>query len=62
LDFIEEALASKEADKMAGSNRKILIHCRMGRGRSMSIAAAYLMRFKKMTFNDALDYLTSKND
>jgi len=50
LEFIDKALKLKQ---------KILIHCICGQNRSASVAAAYLMISKKITWEKATDLIYS---
>ena len=36
---------------------KLLVHCQMGKSRSVSIVIAYLMKFMRMKLNDAYTYV-----
>ena len=38
----------------------VLCHCQMGRSRSVTIVAAYLIRYKNMTTDEALAFIKSK--
>ncbi len=41
---------------------KILVHCWAGSSRSATIVIAYLMWIKKMSFNDALNFVREKRE
>ncbi|CAG8505659.1 11233_t:CDS:2 [Diversispora eburnea] len=51
-DFIHLALEQE--------NGTILVHCQLGISRSSSIVIAYLMKYQKMSFEDAYKFVTSK--
>jgi dual specificity MAP kinase phosphatase len=41
-------------DQVLKQNKKIFVHCKNGHGRAPTIVIAYLIRFKKMDFEQAL--------
>jgi Dual specificity phosphatase, catalytic domain len=51
LPYIHERL-------LCGKN--ILIHCSAGKSRSVTIVAAYLIKYKGMTYNDAMNLIEEK--
>jgi len=53
IQFIDEALRK---------NGKIFIHCMQGKSRSASIVCAWLMKTRKMTSSQALEFVHSKRD
>lgn len=40
-------------------NRNVLVHCKMGLSRSVTVILAYLIKYKKMSFDDAYEYVKS---
>ena len=42
------------------NNKGMLVHCIFGKSRSASIVAAYLIKYKKMTTEEALRFIKSK--
>ena len=42
------------------NNKKILVHCYAGRSRSVSIIIGYLIKYHKMTYNEAEQLIKSK--
>lgn len=42
------------------NNRKVYVHCRNGHGRSPTLIAAYLVRYKKMSVEDAMAFIKEK--
>ncbi len=47
-------------DFLIKRNIKVYIHCKNGHGRSSTLFIAYLMKIKKMSFDEAFDFLKSK--
>ena len=47
-------------DDQLTDGRTMLVHCAKGRGRSATVLAAYLMRTRGMTFDEASELLHSK--
>ena len=39
---------------------KCLVHCSSGKSRSVSVLVGYLMKYKKMKMNEALDYIRTR--
>jgi predicted protein tyrosine phosphatase len=46
--------------EQVGQGRTVLVHCAKGRGRSATLLAAYLMREKGMSFDQAVTLLESR--
>lgn len=57
---IEEAIDTIAS--LVSSNSRILVHCHAGRSRSVCIVAAYFMRHRGMTQDDALDFVRGKRE
>ena len=51
-----------ECLKFMKGEEKILVHCWAGSSRSATIVIAYLMWTKKMSFNDALNFVHEKRE
>lgn len=51
VDFIQ---------KQVEEGRTVYVHCAKGRGRSATLVAGWLMRYKNMMFEDARDFMISK--
>ena len=58
LEDIEVLLPVIHKNLMEGKG--VLCHCKRGRSRSASIVAAYLVKYKRMTVDDALEFIKSK--
>jgi predicted protein tyrosine phosphatase len=41
--------------------QNVLVHCRMGLSRSVSVVIAYLMKYENKSYDDAYDFVKSKN-
>lgn len=46
--------------KELGNGKGVLCHCHFGKSRSATIVAAYLIRYRNMTTDEALNYIKSK--
>ena len=44
------------------NNKVILVHCTAGSQRSCTLIAAYLMKYKKFTYQKAIDYICKKRN
>lgn len=42
------------------NNKRVYVHCRNGHGRSPTLVAAYLMKYKNMSSNEAQMYIKKK--
>jgi predicted protein tyrosine phosphatase len=47
-------------DRALQANGRVFVHCNQGRSRSVTLAAAYLMRYERKTVAQALETITSK--
>mmetsp|Transcript_5676 Transcript_5676/g.6157 ORF Transcript_5676/g.6157 Transcript_5676/m.6157 type:complete len:202 (+) Transcript_5676:206-811(+) len=47
-------------DKVLSDNGVILVHCRAGQCRSVSVVLAYLMRYKDMTYSESVTFLKAR--
>jgi len=43
-----------------GNGKNVYVHCRNGHGRSPTLVAAYLIKFQKMSVDDAIDLIEKK--
>lgn len=64
---MEEKLQAKDVDDAVdfieqnrSTGKSVLVHCRMGRSRSVAIVLIYLMKHARMTLKDAQDLLVRK--
>ena len=58
---LSREILDKATDFIHFAHSPVLVHCFAGVSRSSSVVIAYLMRFRKMTFQQASDYLTDKH-
>jgi protein-tyrosine phosphatase len=49
-----------EIHELVGMQKKVLVHCLAGVQRSPAVVACYLIKFHKMTPNEAIEYIKSK--
>jgi protein-tyrosine phosphatase len=47
-------------DIMVNAGKTVYVHCRNGHGRSPTLVAAYLVRYKGMSVNEAIEFITKK--
>lgn len=57
-DILDEGVAF--IHKKVQDGKTVLVHCAKGRGRSVTLLAAYLMRYEGMTFDEAVRLLREK--
>lgn len=57
-EIIDEGVAF--IHKHVEKDKAVLVHCAKGRGRSVTLLAAYLMRYNDMTFDEADELLRKK--
>ncbi|CAG9313560.1 unnamed protein product [Blepharisma stoltei] len=48
--------------KVVSKGEKVLVHCKFGRNRSVSIVIAYYMAAKGWNYREALDFILKKRD
>ena len=60
ISFLEQSNDFINKAKLSGGN--ILIHCKMGRSRSVSLVIAYLIKYQGYNFNNALNFIKSKRN
>lgn len=53
-------LGTSIINEVVKNNKKVYIHCRNGHGRSPTMVAAYLIRFKGYETDDAMEFLKEK--
>ncbi|MFK7803138.1 MAG: dual specificity protein phosphatase family protein [Anaerolineae bacterium] len=51
VDFIQQQIED---------GRRVYVHCAKGRGRSATLIAGWLMKYKNMSFEEARDFMVSK--
>jgi len=49
-------------DKLLQNNKNVLLCCSMGKSRSATVVMAYLMKYRDMTYNDAISYIKERRD
>jgi protein-tyrosine phosphatase len=47
-------------DQICKGMKKVYVHCKMGHGRSPTLVAAYLTRFRHMRVEEALEFIKKK--
>lgn len=47
-------------EKLVAQKKKVYVHCQKGHGRSTTLVAAYLMKNKGMTLDQAFNFIKSK--
>lgn len=47
-------------DQICKSMKKVFVHCRNGHGRSPTLVAAYLARFRHMSVEEAIEFIGKK--
>ncbi|GIW66501.1 MAG: hypothetical protein KatS3mg095_0399 [Candidatus Parcubacteria bacterium] len=47
-------------EKLIAMKKKVYIHCRNGHGRAPTLVAAYLIKNRAMTVNEALEFIKTK--
>jgi protein-tyrosine phosphatase len=47
-------------DKAVTNDKTVYVHCRNGHGRSPTLVAAYLIKYKGMSVDEAIDYIAKK--
>ena len=60
LSFVEQSNDFINKAKLSGGN--ILIHCKMGRSRSVSLVIAYLIKYHGYNFNSALNLIKERRN
>ena len=56
--LLQEVIDDMNKFLESNDNHKCVIHCKMGKGRSGTICVAYLMKYRKMTLNNAMERFT----
>jgi protein-tyrosine phosphatase len=56
----ELSLAADWVHSHISSNKTVYVHCKAGRGRSVMVAMAYLIRYHKKSLKQALEHICSK--
>ena len=51
---------NKFIDDCIKSDGRILVHCQMGQSRSAATVVGYLMKSRRMTYDDAFEFVKSK--
>lgn len=58
--IFQEAVSVLE--ELLGSHRRVVVHCRAGRSRSVAVVAAYLKKSRTLHAHEALGLVTAKRE
>jgi protein tyrosine phosphatase len=47
-------------NQVVKNNKKVYVHCKNGHGRSPTLVAAYLIKFKEMEVDEAINYIKKR--
>ena len=57
---IQMAIGTSLIDEIVRAGKMIYVHCKAGHGRSPTLVAAYFIRYKGMTVDEAISYIRSQ--
>jgi protein-tyrosine phosphatase len=60
LDLIKASNVLEKIDQYRYNKKDVLIHCQAGAQRSPALVAMYLIKYFKLTPDEAIDYIRSK--